>query len=251
MEQQEVINSRSPNLGQRQGGQVSDSLSQLLNKNVYVEDNGDDLALHKQKRKGKAKIDPASGESSKVVLFYEKSSHNHETASSLGKRLHKNIKANALTLKTEKDTNMKTVGTSHIWIQRWHPSTSDNDTKSLMSDASVFSVRNNLTTSTSISTYSPLGLKKFKDNDGYGLFSCNSREVKSTMTEVKGQLIESSDAIHTKTLPSPAAMAIVGTAARQFCSSRPYRTGSFAFWSGFGMPSPQKVELQKKSRPIS
>ncbi|MCO5567415.1 hypothetical protein L7F22_021106 [Adiantum nelumboides] len=40
--------------------------------------------------------------------------------------------------------------------------------------------------------------------------------------------------------PSAAAMAIVGTAARQFCiRQRPETKDSFAFWSGSGIPAPQ------------
>ena len=254
MEQQEVLNSRNGNLGQRQHEQVLDGISQIQNEKVNMEGTEVNFALHNQKLKSKTKVNPLSGGLSQVVVSSEKSSCKQELVSSLGKRPHKNLDGNVFKSKTlEKETNLKTLSTSRIWIQRWHPNTTDNDTKNVLSDAGVLSVRHNPTSSTSVSTtYSSFGMKKFKDSDGYKLFRHSSRDVKNKNTDVKGQHVESSHAIYTKSLPSPAAMAIVGTAARQFCTSHPHRMGSFAFWSGFGMSSPQKVELRRgKSKSIS
>ncbi|MCO5565014.1 hypothetical protein L7F22_018684 [Adiantum nelumboides] len=116
----------------------------------------------------------------------------------------------------------------HLWLQRWH-STSKHNSNGLSADTQVTpdGKRNDFC------SYRTLGLKKFKDEDGMGVFG----QGVNSIDRVKFLKTNSS-----KVLPSAAAMAIVGTAARQFCSSHPQGKGSFAFWSGFGMPLYGKVE---------
>ncbi|KAI5067245.1 hypothetical protein GOP47_0017773 [Adiantum capillus-veneris] len=116
----------------------------------------------------------------------------------------------------------------HLWLQRWH-ATPKYKFNGLSADTSVASDGKR----DDSSSYQTLGMKKFKDEDGVGVFG----QGIASFERVKCLKTSSS-----KVLPSAAAMAIVGTAARQFCSLQPQGKGSFAFWSGFRIPTYRKVD---------
>eukprot|EP00250_Pteridium_aquilinum_P018946 c24235_g1_i1 orf=687-3554(-) len=118
-----------------------------------------------------------------------------------------------------------------IWLQRWHPTAAYN-LKGLQDSQVPSDGKRNDSVG-----FLALGVKKFKDSDGVGVFS-RVREASDVAVADKQKGVRSLKTSSSKMLPSAAAMAIVGTAARQFCSAQPQRKGSFAFWSGFRMPPP-------------
>ncbi|MCO5547552.1 hypothetical protein L7F22_001002 [Adiantum nelumboides] len=160
----------------------------------------------------------------------QKELNGQEAVPVLGKRSRVTFEDQTMSLGAEKGAASRPRPQSkpHLWLQRWH-STSKHNSNGLSADTQVTpdGKRND------VCSYRTLGLKRFNDEDGMGVFG----QGVNSIDRVKFLKTNSS-----KVLPSAAAMAIVGTAARQFCSSHPQGKGSFAFWSGFGMPSYGKVE---------
>lgn len=164
--------------------------------------------------------------------------HNgQEAVPVLGKRPRVTFEDHAVSLVAEKGA-AKPQCKPHLWLQRWH-STPKYNSKGLPADMHGVA-SDGKTDSHSLPT---LGLEKLKDGDSTGVLG----QANASAERVKSFKTSSS-----KVLPSAAAMAIVGTAARQFCSSQPQGKGSFAFWSGFGIPTPtyRKVDepVQEKGK---
>lgn len=169
----------------------------------------------------------------------QKQDNGQEAVPVLGKRSRVTFEDHALSLVVEKGapSRAKPQCKPHLWLQRWH-STPKYNSNGLSADVRGVVSGGKRTDSSSLPT---LGLKKLKDGDSAGVFG----QANALAERVKSFKTSSS-----KVLPSAAAMAIVGTAARQFCSSQPQDKGSFAFWSGFGVPTYPKVDepVQEKGK---
>jgi hypothetical protein len=96
--------------------------------------------------------------------------------------------------------------------------------------------------------YLALGVKQFKDGDVCRIFAAGTTDVMPTSARL-GQGLEAGCRMsyNMKGLPSAAAMAIVGTAARQFCDAQSQKKKSFSFWSGFGSKGRSKTEMSDHS----
>lgn len=163
-----------------------------------------------------------------------------EPTAALGRRSGVTFEQHSISRIAEKATvsRARPQSSPHVWLQRWHPTNSKG-----LPEAQVPSDGKG---SDSVS-YLALGMKKFNDGDGVGVFS-RSKDLKNVSADnEKG--VKRLKTSPSSMLPSAAAMAIVGTAARQFCSAQPQRKGSFAFWSGFGMQPPRRIEpVQEKEK---
>lgn len=144
--------------------------------------------------------------------------------------------------KRSADGTERSLGGPHVWLQRWHPTY--HNTKSMQGHQ--YSESNGVKQD-SLGAFS-LSMVKSKNSDGCMLHDKTTERSASFSQNVsfeKDRGYEYIPSHSEKLLPSAAAMAIVGTAARQFCSAQPGRKGYFAFWSGFGMPTVPKPDIQK------
>ena len=165
----------------------------------------------------------------------------HQKASILGKRRQERTEDTAL--QRRKDRHNVTKSQNHnstkqqVWIQRWYSARTRNE-GGLSGQARV--LFDAMKEKDSL-RYLALGVKQFKDGDVCRIFAASTTDVIPT-SEI-GRELEDCKISYMKGLPSAAAMAIVGTAARQFCNAQSRKKKSFSFWSGFGSSGRSKTEM--------
>ena len=178
--------------------------------------------------------------SDEVDILKTPHDNRQRTTNILGKRRQERAEEFSLPRRKERHNVAKSQKNSsehQVWIQRWYSARTRNAGISGQASALLNAMKEK-----DALRYLALGVKQFKDGDVCRIFAASTTDMIQTSTDL-GQELESYEMSYMKSLPSAAAMAIVGTAARQFCNKQSQKKGSFSFWSGFGSNGRSKTQM--------